>query len=56
MRKGKTQDKKKLLKRFFQEGKLADAAQGNVNSAQTLKIWARFRGRIKIQKDFFQIK
>lgn len=37
MRKGKTQDKKKL-KRFFQEGKLADAAQGNVNSENTGKI------------------
>lgn len=45
-----------MLKRFFQEGKPADAAQGNVNFAQTLRIWARFGDRIKIQKDFFSNK
>lgn len=44
MRKGKTQaTHKKILKRFFQERKLADVAQRNANSAQTLRIWVRLR-------------
>lgn len=33
----------KMLERFFQERKLADTAQGNVNSAQTVRMWVRLR-------------
>jgi len=36
-----------MLKRFFQERKLADAAQGNVDSAQTLSIRVRLREKNK---------
>lgn len=32
-----------MLRRLFQERELADAAQGNVNSAQTLRIQVRLR-------------
>lgn len=45
---------KKILQRFFQERKLADTAQGNANSAQTLRIWVRLREKkIKYRKISF---
>lgn len=45
-----------MLKKFFQERKLADTAQGNVNSAQTWRIWVRFREKKINTKISFQIQ